>query len=243
MHTAVLCDLRRSLNLSEPAGELVWASALSAASPRPSLLCPPWPSGIPSPAQPLRQPSRLVPLRQRPVAGTWQPPESATDLHQRLPTWGQSDRLRVHPPSPSGCGQVWACPRGHCQADGGQADSHGPLPRTQRLVQGRHHLGLGGVVGRAGSGFLAPPHHGRTGAPAVPGPGLVEPLGSGSWAWTLLGEETLGTKTGLSGHRVRAPGPWTSPVMGKPPCSDPTPVTASQPWPEVASWGPNCFCV
>lgn len=227
---AVLCDLRWSLNLSEPAGELVWGQCSlncqsQAVLARPALALGPAPGAALLARATAPETSGLA---------RGGPRESAADLHQRPPTWGQSDRLRVCPPSPGGCRQVWACPLGLCQADRGQA-------KDPEAGSGETPSWPGWGGGQGGLWFPCPslPREDRGPGCAWPGSRMAGPLRGGSWVWTLSGEETLGTEASLSGH----PRPWASPVTGGPPCSDPTPVTTSQPWPRVASWGPNCFCV
>lgn len=78
------------------------------------------------------------------------------------------------------------------------------------------------------------PTMGGQGAPAGPGPVLGwQPAAAGSYVRTLLGEETLGQRP------VWVPQSLDIRDRG-PQYSDPTPMTASEPWPGGPSWGPSC---
>lgn len=155
----------------------------------------------------------LLPRDLRP--GTWQPWESAAGLHQCPPAWGQKDRQQhALPPSP----MVRACPGLPDRAlpGGGQADSHSPLPGTQRLAWGRCRLGRGGGCGQGGLLFPGPSTTVGLRPSAVLDPRL---LGDGGY-WGAGGEEALreselGTKASGSGIGPGCPKPWACPVKGR----------------------------
>lgn len=136
----------------------------------------------------------------------------ATSLHRCPPTW---DKVTDCPAFPDGCGQVWACPLGHCQAAAGLIPAGGRSPKTQRPAQRRRHLGLGGD-----GAFLPLPASVGQRALALEWDLGTEALGGGSGG--DKGQQGPG-----SGRPPRAPR-----VKGGPSCGGTSPVTAaSQPRP------------
>lgn len=138
----------------------------------------------------------LLPRDLRP--GTWQPWESAAGLHQCPPAWGQKDRQQhALPPSP----MVRACPGLPDRAlpGGGQADSHSPLPGTQRLAWGRCRLSRGGGCGQGGLLFPGPSTTVGLRPSAVLDPHLLGDGGCWGGGW---GGGSQGKRAGDKGQRV-----------------------------------------
>ena len=128
-----------------------------------------------------------------------------------------------HPSSPDGCGQVQACPLGHCQ-EMAELTPVAPCQGPGGQPRGDVAWASVGAVGRVGSGFPAPPSlKNRDPRCAWRGHcrGDRAALGvTGAWGLRRGGGGDKGQQTGGWG-----PEPLASPVKGGHSCRDPPPVT------------------
>ena len=124
-----------------------------------------------------------------------------------------------HPSSPDGCGQVQACPLGHCQ-EMAELTPVAPCQGPGGQPRGDVAWASVGVVGRVGSGFPAPPSlKNRDPRCAWRGHcrGDRAALGvTGAWGLRRGGGGDKGQQTGGWG-----PEPLASPVKGGHSCRDP----------------------
>lgn len=149
----------------------------------------------------------------------------ATGLQQCLSAWGQSDRLRTHPPSPDDHGQVQACLLGHRQAVAGLSPAAPAKDPEARLEETSPWP-------EWGRWFPAPPSHSGTRAPAESS--LVTATSScvaGATSRWYLGMETLrrgnGRDKGQQGPWLGHSNPWASSMLRWHHSSD---RAAPQPW-------------
>ena len=124
-----------------------------------------------------------------------------------------------HPSSPDGCGQVQACPLGHCQ-EMAELTPVAPCQGPGGQPRGDVAWASVGAVGRVGSGFPAPPSlKNRDPRCAWRGHcrGDRAALGvTGAWGLRRGGGGDKGQQTGGWG-----PEPLASPVKGGHSCRDP----------------------